>query len=352
MGIDNTVDRGYTISRQIRTQRFAEYSEVEKMAKYIVGIDLGGMSAKGALFSINGELLGCKKVKTNKADGFEGTAQLLAELANSLAAEAGVDFSNVAAVGIGAPGVVDSSAGVVLRWSNFAWDNAPLAAKMQTLTGKPTYIANDANAAALGEATFGATAQYQSSILLTIGTGVGGGMVFDGKLIEGYKSAGAELGHITIREGGLECACGRRGCYEKYASATALIRQTRHAMVENLQSSMWEIVGGRIEKVDGRTAFAAAKQGDETAKRVIEQFVDYLSEGIADFVNILRPEAIVLGGGIANEGEALFEPLRKAVDKRTYIAMDIVPLKIVGAKLGNQAGVYGAYCIAKSHINE
>jgi glucokinase len=210
------------------------------------------------------------------------------------------------------------------------------------------FIANDANVAALGEAKFGATAQYQSSILLTIGTGVGGGMVFDGKLIEGYKSAGAELGHITIREGGLPCACGRKGCYEKYASATALIQQTRHAMVENLHSAMWQVAEGRIENVDGRTAFIAAKHGDETAKTVIKQFVGYLSEGIADFVNILRPEAIVLGGGIANEGEFLFEPLRKAVDERTYIAMDIVPLKIVGARLGNQAGIYGAYYMAKN----
>ena len=182
---------------------------------------------------------------------------------------------------------------------------------------------------------------------MTIGTGVGGGIVFDGKLIEGYKSAGAELGHITIREGGIPCACGRRGCYERYASTTALILQTRRAMVEDLNSALWQVAEGRVENVDGRTAFLAAKQGDETAKKVIEQFVSYLAEGIADFVNILRPEAIVLGGGIAAEGETLFAPLREAVDRRTYIAMDIVPLKIVGAKLGNRAGVYGAYCLTQ-----
>jgi len=200
------------------------------------------------------------------------------------------------------------------------------------------------------EAKFGATAQYQSSILITLGTGVGGGIVFDGKLIEGYKSAGAELGHITIRKGGIPCACGRRGCYEKYASATALISQTRHAMVDNPESALWDIVDGRLENVDGRTVFIAARNGDETAKRVVEEYVGFLSEGIADLVNILRPEAIVLGGGVANEGEMLFEPLRKAVDERSYIAMDIVPLKIVGAKLGNRAGVYGAYCFAKEKI--
>ena len=320
--------------------------------KYIVAIDLGGMSAKGALFSDSGELIVQERVKTSSADGFEGTMQKLSCLAKTLTDKAGVSFADVSVIGVGAPGVVDSTQGRILRWSNYHWNDVPFASTLSNLTGKKVYVANDANVAALGEATFGATAKYQSSILLTIGTGIGGGIVFDGKLIEGYQSAGAELGHITIREGGLPCACGRRGCYEKYASTTALIQQTRYAMVENLQSKLWEIADGKIENVDGRTAFTAARQGDETAKKVIEQFVGYLSEGIADFVNILRPEAIVIGGGISNEGEMLFEPLRKAVDARTYIAMDIVPLKIVGAKLGNKAGIYGAYCLAKSHFQD
>lgn len=322
------------------------------MEKYIIGIDLGGMSAKGALFTFDGELLCADKAKTNKNDGFEGTVLVLARLARSLAGIGNVDFSSIAAIGVGAPGVVDSNEGTVLRWSNYGWQNAPLAKELSLLTGKKVYVLNDANAAALGEAKFGATAQYQSSILLTLGTGVGGGIVFDGKLIEGYKSAGAELGHITIRKGGIPCACGRRGCYEKYASATALISQTRHAMVDNPQSALWDIVDGKLDNVDGRTVFIAARNGDETAIKVVEEYVGYVSEGIADFVNILRPEAIVLGGGIANEGETLFEPLRKAVDERSYIAMDIVPLKIVGATLGNRAGVYGAYSLAREKIIE
>ncbi len=318
--------------------------------KYIVAIDLGGMSAKGALFSTDDKIICEDRVKTCAKDGFECTLNNLAELAKTLVDKAGISFDDVLAIGAGAPGVVDSRTGVILRWSNFNWNNVPFAKKLSSLTGKPVFVANDANVAALGEAKFGATAKYQSSILLTIGTGVGGGIVFDGKLIEGYKSAGAELGHITIREGGLPCACGRLGCYEKYASATALILQTRRAMVEDLSSEMWALVDGKIENVDGRTAFESARRGDKTAKKVIEQFVGYLSEGIADFVNILRPEAIVLGGGIANEGEDLFKPLREAVDKRTYIAMDIVPLKIVGAQLGNRAGVYGGYAIAKEKL--
>ena len=320
------------------------------MEKYIVGIDLGGMSAKGALFSLDGAIICEDKVETNAENGFEKTVESLAELTKRLSKKVSIEFDAVKAIGVGSPGVVDSANGIVLRWTNFGWNNVPLAGYLGKLTGKKVTVANDANVAALGEAYFGATAQYQSSILLTIGTGIGGGMVFDGKLIEGYKSAGAELGHITIREGGIPCACGRKGCYEKYASASALIQQTRHAMVENLHSEMWNIVEGKIERVNGRTAFIAASKGDEAAQKVLDQFIGYLSEGIADFVNILRPEAIVLGGGIANEGEKLFKPLRKAVDKRTYIAMDIVPLKIVGARLGNQAGIYGAYLIAKNSL--
>lgn len=318
--------------------------------KYIIGIDLGGMSAKGGLFTVNGKLIAEEKVPTCSSDGVEGTLAKLANLSKGLITKNGIDDLNILAIGVGSPGVVDSKGGKILRWSNYDWNNIPFASKLSELTGKRVYVANDANVAALGEAKFGATAQYQSSIMLTIGTGIGGGIVFDGKLIEGYRCAGAELGHITIREGGLPCACGRCGCYEKYASTTALIRQSRHAMVENLDSLMWELVDGKIEDVSGRTAFEAARQGDETAKKVLEQFVGYLSEGIADFVNILRPEAIVIGGGISNEGEMLFEPLRRAVDARTYIAMDIVPLKIVGAKLGNRAGIYGAYSIARENL--
>ncbi len=322
------------------------------MEKYIVAIDLGGMSAKGALFTLDGEILVEDKVKTSKCDGFEGTLRNLSALAFALLEKQGATMDEVVAIGVGSPGIVDRDEGIILRWSNYDWNNVPFADTLSKLTGKKVFVINDANAAALGESAFGATAKFHSSVLLTLGTGIGGGIIFDGNIIEGFHSAGAELGHITIREGGLPCACGRRGCYEKYASATALISQTRHAMVENLQSKLWEVVEGKIENVDGRTAFIAAKMGDETADRVIDQYVGYLSEGIADLVNILRPEAIVLGGGVANEGEDLFVPLRRAVDERTYIAMDIVPLKIVGAKLGNRAGVYGAYCLAKRGLKK
>ena len=170
------------------------------MNEYIVGIDLGGMSAKGALFSFDGAIICEDKVETNAENGFEKTVESLARLTKRLSKKANIGFDEIKAIGVGSPGVVDSANGIVLRWTNFGWNNVSLAGYLGELTGKKVAVANDANVAALGEAYFGATAQYQSSILLTIGTGIGGGMVFDGKLIEGYKSAGAELGHITIRE--------------------------------------------------------------------------------------------------------------------------------------------------------
>ncbi len=317
---------------------------------YIIGIDLGGMSAKAAIFDGEGRILAKSNIATNSADGFDGTAKKLDGVARAVAREAKIDFSEVEAIGIASPGVVNSKTGVVLKWGNYGWLNAPLGETVEQLTGKKVYVANDANAAALGEAKFGASSVYESSIFITLGTGVGGGIIVDGKMLEGYMSAGAEIGHMILREGGALCGCGRHGCFECYASATALIRQTKRKMEENMDSAMWDVAKGSLDNVDGRTAFEAAKKGDRDAQAVVDRYIGYLSEGIADLVNILRPEAIVLGGGVANEGEALFAPLRKAVDERSYLPSSVVPLKIVGAKLGNSAGIYGAYSLAKANL--
>lgn len=317
------------------------------MKTYIIGIDLGGMSAKAALFDTDGKIVAKKSISTNAADGFEGTAAKLAEVAKGVAQAAGAAFEEVEKIGIASPGVVNSKTGVVLKWSNYGWTDVPLGDTVAKLTGKRVYVVNDANAAAFGEAKFGSGASYQSSIFITLGTGVGGGIIVDGKLLEGYMSAGAEIGHMTVRSNGLLCGCGRHGCFECYASATALIRQTKKSMEENCDSKMWEIARGSLDNVDGRTAFEGAKLGDKDARNVVDGYVGYLAAGIANLVNILRPEAIVLGGGIAGEGEGLFVPLRKAVDEQIYVCSDKVPLKIVGAKLGNEAGMYGAYAQAK-----
>ncbi|MBS1401192.1 MAG: ROK family protein [Firmicutes bacterium] len=319
------------------------------MQAYIIGIDLGGMSAKAALFDKEGRIVAKKSIVTNAADGFEGTAAKLAEVAKGVAQAAGAAFEDVEKIGIASPGVVNSKTGVILKWSNYGWTDVPLGDTVAKLTGKKVCVVNDANAAAFGEAKFGSGSLYQSSIFITLGTGVGGGIVVDGKMLEGYMSAGAEIGHMSIRGDGLLCGCGRHGCFECYASATALIRQTKKRMEENCDSKMWEIAQGSLDNVDGRTAFEGARRGDKDAQEVVNQYIEYLAVGIANLVNILRPEAVVLGGGIACEGEGLFVPLRKAVEEQIYVCADEVPLKIVGAKLGNDAGMYGAYAQAKEN---
>ena len=314
----------------------------------VIGIDLGGMSAKAAL--LDGEkLLGKSRVKTDAADSPEKTAFAMAELAKETAKQAGVDWSKIEAIGIGSPGVIDSASGTVVSWSNFHWENVRLAALMEEYAGVKTFVLNDANAAALGEAKFGAGKNYRDSVLITLGTGVGGGIILDGKLFEGFKSAGAELGHTVIRMNGEQCTCGRKGCFERYASATALIRITREYMQNDLKSLMWQKAGS-FDAVNGMTAFSAAREGDESAKKVIAEYVAGLGEGVANVVNLLRPQAIILGGGISAEGEALLAPLREYVATRMFVPTAYAPLDIVCAALGNDAGLYGAACYAEERI--
>ena len=252
----------------------------------IIGIDLGGMSAKGAVLK-DGELLGKTRVKTSADRSAQETAFELSRLAMEVAEKAGVGFDKVQAIGIGSPGVIDSKTGTVVNWTNFNWKDVPLATYIRERTGKQVFVTNDANAAALGEAKYGAGKNYSDSVLITIGTGVGGGIILGGKLFEGFRSAGAEIGHMVIRQNGKLCSCGRRGCYEVYASARALIEITRENMQAELTSKMWEFAK-TLDDVDGRTAFDALRAGDETAEKVIREFVANLGEGILNLSAIRR----------------------------------------------------------------
>ncbi|MDE7158560.1 MAG: ROK family protein [Clostridiales bacterium] len=314
----------------------------------IIGVDLGGMSAKAAVLSEEG-LLGKARIETSVDRSIEQTASDLARLCKQAAVNAGVPFDKIEAIGIGSPGVIDSSTGTVVSWTNFFWKDVPLGSLVSNLLQKPCFVTNDANAAALGEAKFGAGKNYSDSVFVTIGTGVGGGIVIDGKLFEGYKSAGAELGHTVIRQNGELCTCGRRGCFERYASTSALIRLTREKMKENTKSAMWKFAE-TVDDVDGRTSFLAAKQGDESAKKVITEFIAALGEGIANVVNLLRPQAIIIGGGISAEGDVLLKPLKDYVYANIYVAKEYAPLEIVCAELGNDAGLYGAAVYAQEHL--
>ena len=306
----------------------------------IIGIDLGGMSAKAAcLFGT--ELRGKARVATAAGDPVEQTIRSLATLCMEAATSAGVDFEEVTAIGIGSPGIIDSETGTVKLWTNFGWRDVPLGESLSKLTGKRVYVTNDANAAALGEAKYGAGAKYHDSILITLGTGVGGGIIIDGKLFEGFKSAGAEIGHMVIRQKGKLCSCGRRGCFETYASARALIEFTEKALRENPGSLIRNYVDSN-GKASGMTVFQARRAGDKIAEAVFDDYIAALGEGIVNLVNLFRPQAILIGGGLSAEGEYLLAPLRDYVYKQLYITPDYAPLEIVKASLGNEAGLFGA----------
>lgn len=314
----------------------------------IIGIDLGGMSAKGALL-VGDQLKGKSRVETSASDTAEQTALAIASLVLQTAEKANKQLDDIQAIGIGAPGVVDSEHGIIVSWTNFGWKNVRLAALVEKFTGKKTFLLNDANAAALGEAEYGAGKRFSDSVLLTLGTGIGSGIILGGKLFEGFRSAGAEIGHVVIHRDGELCSCGRKGCFERYASASALIRFTRESMRDEPNSALWKYAP-TVERVDGRTVFLALKEGDPVAQRVLDRYVAELGEGIVNVANALRPQAVILGGGISAEGDTLLLPLRNYVHPRLYVSTEYAPFEICCAALGNDAGLYGAAAYAFSAL--
>lgn len=311
--------------------------ETSKEKNYI-GIDIGGMSVKGMAVTDGGKTL-AEHVVTTEGEGGDALADAVIGLTDRLIALSGLELSDFVGVGIGCPGVIDSENGVVVFAGNLALKNYPLVKAVERGVRLPVKITNDANAAALGEVKFGAGKSYGDAVLITLGTGVGGGVIINGKLFEGFKSAGAELGHMVIAEGGRQCTCGRRGCFEAYASATALMRSAAEAMKSDRSSAMW----GKYtpETVTGRTAFEYADR-DASAKRVVGEYVRYLACGIANIVNIFRPRAVILGGGVCAQGERLLKPVREIVEKEVFGGTEYADLEIAAATLGNKAGAFGA----------
>ena len=312
---------------------------VAEVRKYYVGIDLGGTFIKGGIVDDLGNIVVQDKTPTESAGGSEKVAQNIAALAKSLMAKVGLGAGDVEGLGMGVPGMIDSKAGTVIYSNNLAWEDFEIGARVGELTGLSVKIANDANVAALGEVKFGVAKEYSNAILLTLGTGVGGGIVVDGKLVEGNRSAGAELGHSVIVMGGEQCTCGRKGCLEAYASATALIRDTKRAMLLHSDSKMWEI--GSIDEVSGKTAFDY-RETDVYAKAVVDGYIRGLACGIVNFANIFRPEVVILGGGVCAQGDNLVKPLQKLLDEELFAGEKGPQVKIVVAQLGNSAGILGA----------
>ncbi len=309
--------------------------------KYCIGVDIGGTSVKAGAVDKQGKILCEKKCKTQS-----GADIVIADMITLIKDIIAATGETPIAIGLGCPGLINSKNGEVVYSNNLHWQNVPLKAKIQEAFGLPVFITNDANAAALGECFCGAGKKYQSMIMITLGTGVGSGIVVNGKLFEGNLGAGVELGHEVIRVGGEKCTCGRRGCFEAYGSATALIRFARRAMQKDKSSLLWKYSEGDEEKVDGVIIFKAMREGDKTAAKVVKKYIYYLSEGLANITNAFHPEALVLGGGICAAGDVFLKPLKKRVDKYTYGGTDFAPVDLIIAELGNDAGICGAAKLA------
>ena len=313
---------------------------------YRIGVDLGGTNIAVGL--VDDEFNIVKKISapTYAQRGGEAVTKDIAALCLRICEEAGIDISSVDAIGVAAPGVANFDDGRIEYCNNIHFRRFPICDIIRDITGvQVVHVENDANAAAWGEAVAGAAKGTRSSIMITLGTGVGGGIIIDGKVYSGFNYAGAELGHIVIEYNGRPCGCGRRGCWEAYSSATGLVNMTKDKLAEceknGVETIMTELVEKR-GKVTGRTAFDAMRRGDKAGSEVVDEYMGYLACGLASVINIFQPEVLSIGGGVSNEGESFVERLMPLVAPQTYGNGFVTPTKIRIAQLGNDAGIIGA----------
>ncbi len=309
---------------------------------YRLGIDLGGTNIASGVVDENYKVVGVGKIKTNAPRPANEIIDDMAKSALMAVEDAGLKMEDIASIGVGTPGTVVYDTGVVAYANNLGFFNVPLSSELEKRLGKKVYVENDANAAAYGEYIAGAGKNTKNFVAITLGTGVGGGIIIDGKIYSGSNFAGGELGHTIVQMNGEVCTCGRNGCFEAYASATALIRQTKQAMIRFNDSVMWEICENDINKASGKTAFIAARKGDKAGTYVVEEYTKYLSIGVANMINIFQPDVLCVGGGISHEGDFLLNPVREFVKGENYARNMAENTVVKAAELGNDAGIIGA----------
>ena len=306
-----------------------------------IGIDLGGTNIAVGVVDEQHNIIARAGTKTALPRPAEAIMEDMARTAEEAVERAGLTWDEVSVIGIGTPGLCNAATGVVEYASNLGFRHVAMKEWMEARLHKTTFVENDASAAAFGEYIAGAGQEADSCICITLGTGVGGGMIHNGRLFNGFGKYGAELGHIVIEQDGIPCGCGRKGCWECYASATALVRQTKEAMAQNRSSLLWKLVPN-TDGVNGHTAFIAAAKGDQTAKAVVEHYIDNICVGLADIVNIFQPEVICIGGGISREKNGLMDKVETAFRKHLGNGAASCRTKVVAAKLANDAGIIGA----------
>lgn len=311
---------------------------------YYIGIDLGGTGIKAGLVDEHLHILHAGSVPTGAQRHYSEIIKDMADLALHVAQEAGVDITkDVASIGIGSPGTCDSKNGILIYSNNINFLNVPMREEMNKYIDLPVYIGNDANVAALGEFMALEGEGIEDMIAITLGTGIGGGIIINGKIYEGFNGAGAEIGHFQVNMfDGEACTCGRKGCWEAYGSVTALIRETRRAVEQHPDSEMAKYVKSQNGKISGRTAFDLAKAGrDPLAQQVVDQYIRAVAEGIVSVINIFQPQVLVIGGAISKEGDYLLNPIKAWVEQHRY-SRNVAQTELRIAKLGNDAGIIGA----------
>ena len=309
---------------------------------YNIGIDLGGTNIKVGVVDDSYNIIGRSNIKTDLPRPGEEIAESIVEGVRLACKEAGIGVKDVNSIGIGTPGVANRDTGIVLHSNNLGFNNFPLGKILGEKLGTHVYVENDANAAAFGEVVNGAGKGYKNVVVITLGTGVGGGIIIDGKIYTGFNFCGGEVGHTVIVYNGRQCSCGRKGCFEAYSSATALINFTREAMQNDKETKMWEIAGGSLNNVDGKTAFDGFRAGDKKAIEVVNDYIGFLGCGLTNMVNIFQPEILLIGGGICKEGTNLTDPLLKYISEECYCIDPNSSTKLGICKLGNDAGIIGA----------
>ena len=316
---------------------------------YRIGVDLGGTNIAAAIVDENYNIIIKGSVPTLSHRPHNEIMDDMAALCHKICADAGIDEAEVEAVGIASPGIANHTDGVVEYSCNLPFRKYPICDEFaKRFSVKTVHVENDANAAAWGEAVAGAAKGTANSLMITLGTGVGGGIIIDHKVFSGFNYAGAELGHMVISVDGRPCNCGRRGCWEAYSSASALIKMTSEKLdeckAENRDTVMFELVEKK-GKISGRTAFQAMRMGDKAGEEVVMEYIKYLASGVASMINIFQPEVLSLGGGVSNEGDYMLDLLIPEVKKQTYGGEYVSACDIRIAKLGNDAGLIGAACL-------
>ncbi|MDD4095043.1 MAG: ROK family protein [Oscillospiraceae bacterium] len=319
---------------------------------YLIGVDLGGTNIKAGVVNPEGKTVEKLSIKTNAERPMEDIIADMGQIALDVTAACNLNISDISAIGVGSPGTPDNRSGVLVYATNLPFRMAPIRSVIGKMTGLPVYIDNDANCAAMAESVVGAAQGIADSVTITLGTGIGAGIIINHRIYSGFNQAGSEFGHTVLVSDGVLCSCGRKGCFESYGSATGLIRMTGEAAAQDSSSILNRLIKEKNGKISAKTAFEAMREGDRTATDVVDRYLEYLADGLANVVNAFMPEVLVIGGGVCNEGDALLIPLLSKMEGKTFFGPGVRKTEVRLAKLGNGAGIVGAAMMAKACLED